>query len=148
MTFRTASDGTSELLLETPQAKLVMPKMAAFESPVTVAELMSKVIAAAGGEENLRKHSTRLTKFTVQYENQGLTSEGTTRQKAPALKAETEMLSALGKNLDAIASCEWKDGCRRLRREDGQLHRSGSGTAADTGRFLGAFELEIAIPER
>ena len=104
MTFRTASDGTSELLLETPQAKLVMPKMAAFESPVTVAELMSKVIAAAGGEENLRKHSTRLTKFTVQYENQGLTSEGTTRQKAPALKAETEMLSALGKNLDATAS--------------------------------------------
>lgn len=64
---------------------------------LTVDELMAKTIAALGGEANWRKLTSRVTKFDIDFENQGVKGSGTSFEKV-ANQATTEMnLTALGK---------------------------------------------------
>src|SRR5262249_6057024 len=93
-TFRPVKDKPSdtELFLEQPQGNLVLPKQAnAAAAPVDSAntasligvdELLSKMIAAYGGEENIRKHKTSLTTVDIDLENQGVQAKGTISAKA------------------------------------------------------------------
>ena len=64
---------------------------------LTANELMTKTIAALGGEVNWRKLTSRETKFEVDYENDGLKGFGTERKKVPNLSATEVTLTALGK---------------------------------------------------
>ena len=50
---------------------------------ITVDELMAKVIAAAGGEANLRSHRSTTGTATLDFENQGLTGKLTIYAQAP-----------------------------------------------------------------
>lgn len=69
---------------------------------ITADELMPKVIAALGGEENLRKFNSRVTKFDVDFVHQGVKGYGTSYAKAP-FKTSTEMtLTALAKEIGSI----------------------------------------------
>ncbi|HZS08654.1 MAG TPA: serine hydrolase [Blastocatellia bacterium] len=69
---------------------------------ISVDELMAKVIEAAGGEANLRKHKSTVTTVTLDLVNQGVTGEGTIIAKAPNLSSQNITLVALGKKLGTI----------------------------------------------
>lgn len=64
---------------------------------MTVDELMAKTVTALGGEANWRKLNSRITKFDVDFENQGVKGTGTSYEKAANLAATEINLTALGK---------------------------------------------------
>ena len=115
-TFRPIKDkpAETELFLEQPQGNLVLPKAAAEKPADAVAgtngtsantslistdELITKMIAALGGEENLRKHKSSLMQVNVDLENQGVQAKGTISARAPNLAASEMTFTALGKNI-------------------------------------------------
>jgi len=72
---------------------------AEFVAPITIDELMAKMINAAGGEVNLRKHKSMMMTTNLDYEQQGMTGEATIHARAPNSWSRTITLSALGKKL-------------------------------------------------
>lgn len=85
-------DGTEELKRMNKTAKALVPRM-------PVKNLMQHMIAAAGGEANLRKHSSMQASIAVDFENQGVTGYGSISSRAPnSLSAETT-LTAVGKTI-------------------------------------------------
>ena len=73
-------------------------------APISVDELLSKMIDAYGGEANLRKHTSSLTKVEIDLENQGVQAEGTISARTPNLSASELRLTALGKQIGTIVS--------------------------------------------
>ena len=71
---------------------------------ISVDELLTKMIAAYGGEENLRKHKSSLTNVEVDLENQGVLGKGSIRAKAPNSTASDMTFTALGKKIGSIVS--------------------------------------------
>jgi CubicO group peptidase (beta-lactamase class C family) len=69
----------------------------ASNAPIAVEELRAKMIAAAGGEENLRKHKSLTTTASVVFANQGLEGEETSYTQAPAAYAREVTFVGLGK---------------------------------------------------
>jgi CubicO group peptidase (beta-lactamase class C family) len=102
VTFRPSGDGSAEMFIENSQGKFVLSKKKPFVAAISIDDLMTKNIAAMGGDKNLRVHTTKETTFTKRLENQGITSEGIERSKAPNLEISTETLSALGKKLGTV----------------------------------------------
>jgi CubicO group peptidase (beta-lactamase class C family) len=91
------------LLTKQPQGDFEFKRVPEFVSPISVEELMSKMINAAGGEENLRKHKTLKRVYAVNYEHQGVAGEGTIFTKAPNLVVKTEELFALDKKIASLS---------------------------------------------
>jgi CubicO group peptidase (beta-lactamase class C family) len=125
VTFRPSQKDpqAAEMLLEQAGGSLtvVLPKTvaaggqaidkpAAFTAPISVEELMRKVIEAAGGEANLGKHRTMVTEYDLDFENQGLTGRGVVSARAPNATAERMTLFGLGKKIGWIR--EYFDGTR------------------------------------
>ncbi len=75
---------------------------------ISVEELNKKMIAAAGGEANLRKHKSSVSSFTIDLENQGVTVEGKGYRLAPGSSAQELTYSALGKKIATVR--EYFDG--------------------------------------
>ncbi|HEX8160877.1 MAG TPA: serine hydrolase [Pyrinomonadaceae bacterium] len=67
--------------------------------PIAVEELMAKMIAAAGGEANLRRHRSRRTTSAVTFEAQGLEGEAVTYEQAPNSFAREGTFIGLGKRI-------------------------------------------------
>jgi len=118
-TFRPIKDYPSgtELFLEQPQGNIVLPrrtatindepppkKDASASSLISTDELLAKMIAALGGEENLRKHKSSLTQVEVDLENQGVQAKGTISARAPNLTASDMTFTALGKKIGSQIS--------------------------------------------
>lgn len=114
-TFRPVKDKASEteLFLEQPQGNVVLPKVVAGATPaagadtstlISVDELLTKMIAAYGGEENIRKHKSSLTNVEFDLENQGVLGKGVIRAKAPNSTAGDMTFTALGKKIGSIVS--------------------------------------------
>lgn len=76
----------------------------------SVNEIMAKTVEALGGEANWRKLRTQVTKYDVDYVNQGLKAYGTIYAKAPNLYADRMTLTALGKSIAEFE--EYFDGTR------------------------------------
>lgn len=66
---------------------------------ISADELIEKTIAALGGEANMKKLDSRVTKFDIDFVNQGVKGYGTTYQKAPNKSVSETTLTALGKNI-------------------------------------------------
>ncbi|HMU33517.1 MAG TPA: serine hydrolase [Pyrinomonadaceae bacterium] len=79
--------GTVDLLPTTPVEK----------PAITVDELHKKVIAALGGEENLRKVKSRVVDADIDFVNQGVTGTARSYTEAPNRSATATSFSALGK---------------------------------------------------
>jgi len=62
------------------------------------------MIAAYGGEENIRKHNSSLTTVEVDLENQGVQAKGTIRARVPNLSASELTFTALDKQLGSMVS--------------------------------------------
>jgi CubicO group peptidase (beta-lactamase class C family) len=116
-TFRPVKDKESEteLFLEQPQGNVVLMKVvaalskdasaaAADTSLISVDELLSKMIAATGGEQNLRKHKSSVTTVEIDLENQGVQGKGSIRAKAPNFAASEMTLMALGRKIGTVTS--------------------------------------------
>jgi CubicO group peptidase (beta-lactamase class C family) len=98
---RDASGNISAIVVTQPEGVFTFEREAKFVSPITADELMSKLIAASGGEA-LRKHKTMVTTFTVDYIHQGISGEGTIFNKAPNMQATNSSMIALGKKIATI----------------------------------------------
>jgi CubicO group peptidase (beta-lactamase class C family) len=121
----------TELFFEQPGGvsfALSKQKPTVFTAPLSVEALMQKVIDAAGGEANLRKHRAMVTKFTLDLENQGLTGKGLGYARAPNALAETWTLYGVGRKIATVRDyCDGTQGC---------TESSFSPTAVKTGRAL------------
>jgi CubicO group peptidase (beta-lactamase class C family) len=115
-TFRPVKDKESEteLFLEQPQGNVVLTKLGTASTPasvpggnvptISVDELLTKMVAAYGGEQNLRKHKSSVTTVEIDLENQGVQGKGSISAKAPNLVASEMTLTALGRKLGSIVS--------------------------------------------
>lgn len=116
-TFRPVKDKATdtELFLEQPQGNVVLLKMPAvveglYGDPVKppaligVDELLTKMIAAYGGEANLRKHKSSKMWIELDLENQGVIAKGTISAKAPNQAASDLTFLALGKRIGTTLS--------------------------------------------
>ena len=115
-TFRPAKDKPTEteLFLEQPQGNVVLTKLSAngaapaatsdSKPPIAIDDLLAKMIAAYGGEENIRKHNSSLTTIAVDFENQGVQAKGTISARAPNMSASELTFTALDKKLGSMMS--------------------------------------------
>ena len=118
-TFRAVKDKptATELYLEQPQGNIALEKVvadaapatsaattAAPSAPITIDDLLTKMIVAYGGEENLRKHKSSLATVEVDLENQGVMAKGTISARAPNQSASEMTFTALGKKLGSMNS--------------------------------------------
>ena len=118
-TFRPVKDkeAETELFLEQPQGNVVLQKVAgdgakptvdaaatATSPLIGVDELLTKIIAAYGGEENLRKHKSSVMMVDVDFENQGVQAKGSISARAPNLTATDMTFTALGKKIGSLVS--------------------------------------------
>jgi CubicO group peptidase (beta-lactamase class C family) len=115
-TFRAVKDKPTdtELFLEQPQGNIVLLKLPAENTvatavpetapPITIDDLLTKMIAAYGGEENLRKHKSSVTTVDVDLENQGVLAKGVINARAPNLTASEMTFTTLGKKIGSLTS--------------------------------------------
>lgn len=118
-TFRPVKDkeAETELFIEQPQGNVVLQKVSGDgakpavdaaaktdSSLIGVDELLTKVIAAYGGEENLRKHKSSVMMVDVDFENQGVQGKGSISARAPNLTATDMTFTALGKKIGSLVS--------------------------------------------
>jgi CubicO group peptidase (beta-lactamase class C family) len=89
--FKRAGAATND---DKPAAPTATPN-----APIAVEELMTKMIAAAGGEANLRRHKSMRTTATVAFANQGLEGEAVTYAQAPDSYAREVTFIAFGKRI-------------------------------------------------
>lgn len=79
------------------------PEAATAAALPSVPELLRRMIAAAGGERNIRRHTSLEARYEKHYLNQGVDAELLVRAKAPDLLAEDEALSAVGKPIGTVS---------------------------------------------
>jgi CubicO group peptidase (beta-lactamase class C family) len=102
MKIKRATDGKLEgIVLVQPEGEFpfkFVGAVAVSDTPkISVDEVMTKTIAALGGEANRRKVTSREMKFDLDFEQQGVKGYGTTYAKAPNLFATDATFTALGK---------------------------------------------------
>ena len=62
------------------------------------------MIEAYGGEENIRKHKSSLTRVEIDLENQGVQGKGTISARAPNLVASEMTFETLGKKIGTVVT--------------------------------------------
>jgi hypothetical protein len=107
---RDAAGKITGITLRQPQGDFPLTRAAGFNAPLTVEELMNKVVGAMGGEEPLRRLTSLQQNVNLIFESQGLTGTGTISQRAPNLYREEGKLFALGKEIASLS--EVFDGVR------------------------------------
>ncbi len=96
---RDAAGKVSGLVIKQPEGEFELARMAEAAPVITVDELLAKMIAAEGGEENLRRHKSRVVTAEMVFEHQGVTGMGAISQRAPNSQATHIDLMALGKKI-------------------------------------------------
>ncbi|HEX8118895.1 MAG TPA: serine hydrolase [Pyrinomonadaceae bacterium] len=87
------------LTLKQPGAETAFNRAAEFEAPFNADELMSKVVAALGGEAALRRHKTLRMLADVDLLHQGVSGEAVIYAGAPNSASQDVTLTALGKKI-------------------------------------------------
>lgn len=138
ITFRPKKDSPNitEAFLEQPQGNIALVKKEtkpAYQSPISVDDLLNKMIEAAGGEANLRKIKTITLTALLEMENQGYVNRVTQYYKAPNLTGEINELYAGKKKIGWIR--EYFDGANGGQTSDFTQSNVKSGDElADAGR--------------
>lgn len=99
---RNEAGKAASLFLKEPKGTVELRRAEDFKSPLSTEELMTRTIAALGGEANLRKHKTLEMIYDINLVNQGIVGTGTISRKAPNFKSNEMNLTALGKQLGTI----------------------------------------------
>ena len=101
---RDAEGHVAGIVLNQPEGKFAFRRLPDAGSLISVDELITRMIAAYGGEENLRKHKTLFSTIEIDMENQGVLAEGQVKAKAPNMAATSVTLTALGKQIGSSVS--------------------------------------------
>jgi CubicO group peptidase (beta-lactamase class C family) len=107
---RDAAGKISSILIRQPEGENEMKRVAetnaaasvsatTTSAPIAVEDLLTKMIAAAGGESNLRRHKSMTTTASIAFENQGLEGESVIYTQAPNAYAREVTFTAFGKKL-------------------------------------------------
>lgn len=96
---RDAAGKTEKIVIVQPEGEFGFKPFAAAKIDLTVEQLMTKAIDAAGGEANWRKITSRVAKFDLDMENQGVKASGTSYAKAPNKTASETTMTAFGKTI-------------------------------------------------
>jgi CubicO group peptidase (beta-lactamase class C family) len=98
--------GEAETVAPLPASAAAAPaaEPAREEAPVepSLDDLLLRMVAAAGGERNIRRHTVVDVRATKKYENQGVSAEVSTRRNAPDLFSEEETWTAAGKRIATV----------------------------------------------
>jgi len=76
----------------------------------SLAELRKRMLAAAGGEKSLRRHTTVQIRAIKTYQNQGVVAEVAIAGRSPASRSEDETWTAAGKEIGRLRN--FYDGSR------------------------------------
>ncbi len=100
---RDESGKVVKLISTEPSGTYTFSRTLPVEKPkISVDEIMTKAVAALGGDAALRKITSRMTKFELIFEQQGVKGYGTSYTKAPNMSATETTLTALGKPIANI----------------------------------------------
>lgn len=94
----------SGIVLNQPEGQFPFRRLPTATGLVTTEELIAKMIAAYGGEANLKRHRSSVSTVTMDMEHQGILGEGLIYGEAPNKVASSLKLIALGKEIGSIAS--------------------------------------------
>lgn len=94
--------------LKQPQGNLQLKRESDSAPTISAAELMAKVVAAAGGESNLRKHHSLMQVVSSNLANEGVLAETVEYSEASGGGGKTTTYFALGKRI--AISREYFDG--------------------------------------
>lgn len=101
---RDESGAVTGIVLNQPEGRFSFNRLKASDGLISTDELLTKMIVAYGGEENIRKHTSSVTRIEVDLESQGVQAEGEISARAPNSSASDIRLKALGKQLGTIVS--------------------------------------------
>jgi CubicO group peptidase (beta-lactamase class C family) len=102
---RDAGGSVSGIVLNQPEGRFSFRRVAsAADGLISTDDLIAKMIAAYGGEENLRKHHSSVTTVDVDLENQGVQGQAVITAKVPNMSASDMTITALGKKIGSIVS--------------------------------------------
>ena len=90
------------ITLRQPGNESVFNRAAEFKAPLTVDELMAKVVEAAGGEAALRRHRTMRVTADLDLLHQGVSGEAVTYARAPNSFGQEVTLVSLGKKIGTM----------------------------------------------
>lgn len=102
MVKRDATGKVSGLVMKQPEGEFELTRAVEGSVSLTVDELMTRMIAANGGEANRRKHKSSVITAEMDFEHQGVRGLMTTSARAPNAQASHIDLMALGKKLGTI----------------------------------------------
>ena len=105
---RTADGKIAKFSIVQPEGEFGFKPAGENKIAITVDELMSKTIAASGGEQNWKKITSRVATSTIDLEQQGMKATATSWSKAPNRTATETKLTALGQ--EVASGWEFFDG--------------------------------------
>jgi CubicO group peptidase (beta-lactamase class C family) len=96
----------SAIVLNQPEGRFTLRRMKTEGNAklISADDLIAKMIEAYGGETNLRKHKSSVSRIEIDMESQGLTGYGVMKAKAPNRVASEMTITALDKKIGAIVS--------------------------------------------
>jgi len=96
----------SSIVLNQPEGRFTLRRLKAEGSNklISADDLIAKMIEAYGGEANLRKHKSSVSRIEIDMESQGLTGYGVMKAKAPNQVASEMTITALDKKIGAVVS--------------------------------------------
>jgi len=100
---RDSGGSISGIVINQPEGRFTLRRLIS-SSLISADDLIVKMIAAYGGQENLTKHKSSQTTIEVDLENQGVQGDGVITARAPNLTASEVTLKALGKKIGSIVS--------------------------------------------
>lgn len=99
---RDAGGKVSGLIMKQPEGDFELTRLAERAAGITVDELLAKMAVAIGGEENLRRHKTRVVTAEMDFEHQGLKGLTTISSRAPNAMTTHIDITALGKEIGTL----------------------------------------------
>lgn len=102
---RDAAGRVTGLVMKQPEGEFELTRAAAAAAGsvgLSVDELLAKMIAALGGEANLRRHKTRVVTAEMDFEHQGLKGQAMVSARAPNAMATHIDVMALGKTIGTL----------------------------------------------
>jgi CubicO group peptidase (beta-lactamase class C family) len=100
---RDGAGNVAGIVLNQPEGRFSFRRLAK-TGLLSTDDLIARMITAYGGEQNLRKHTSSVTKIEVDMESQGVQADGEISARAPNLTATDMRLKALGKQIGTIVS--------------------------------------------
>ena len=96
----------SAIVLNQPEGRFTLRRLKTEGSDklISADDLIAKMIEAYGGEANLRKHKSSVSRIEIDMESQGLTGYGVMKAKAPNRIASEMTITALDKKIGAVVS--------------------------------------------